>query len=100
MDGLGRVRGRAGVREAEGVAGASDDDYQPNPENEWTLRQMRDRRSFDLVEFGYRDVLECPFGHFAELAGRGWPIDPVVAAKVVDPARIRYRAEALTAGVR
>jgi hypothetical protein len=67
---------------------------------EWTLRQMRDRRSFDLVEFGYRDVLECPFGHFAELAGRGWPIDPVVAAKVVDPARIRYRAEALTAGVR
>ncbi len=68
-------------------------------EVEWTLRQMRDRRSFEVAEFRYREVLAAPFGHFAELAGRGWPIDAAAAAREVDPGQIRYRAETLAAGV-
>ena len=68
-------------------------------EVEWTLRQMRDRRSIELVDFSYRDVLATPLDHMRALMTAGWPIDPVAAAREVRPELMRYRAEQLEAGI-
>lgn len=70
-------------------------------ENEvaWTLRAMRDRRSFEVIEMWYRDVLAAPYEHMRTLRDLGWPIDPRKASAAVNPALIRYRAEILEVGV-
>lgn len=70
-------------------------------ENEvaWTLRQMRDRKSIDLVEMWYRDVLSAPYPHMRTLVDLGWPIDAKAAAAAVDPSLLRYRVEKLEVGV-
>lgn len=47
----------------------------------------------------YAAVVANPLGFFHGLVGRGWPIDPVKAASVVDPARYRFRRELLTVGI-
>lgn len=71
-------------------------------ENEvaWTLRQMNDRKSFEVYEMWYPDMLANPVFRFECLELRGWPIDPLKAAAEVRPELQRYRAEELTAGIR
>lgn len=70
-------------------------------ENEvaWSLWQMRDRKSFDVVEMWYRDVLSAPYPHMRTLVDLGWPIDAKAAAAAVDPSLLRYRVEHLEVGV-
>lgn len=62
-----------------------------------SLRQMRDRRSFDVVELGYRDVVADP-GHW--LRKLDWPFDLAKAASEVRPELLRYKREELAVGIR
>ena len=48
-----------------------------------------------LVTFDYRCLIRNPHRHFALLADFGWRINPMEAAKKVDPARYRKRVEDL-----
>jgi len=48
-----------------------------------------------LHRFQYREVLESPLKHFIQLEEAGWPIDPIKASGIVDPSRIRFKAEEL-----
>lgn len=41
----------------------------------------------DVVKFS--DVVSSPLSAFSSIAGLGWPIDPILAAAVVDPALYR-----------
>ena len=45
----------------------------------------------DTVRLDYRAVVDDPAAEFAALAGLGWPIDPDVAAALVDPTLHRNR---------
>ena len=59
-----------------------------------TILNRRDVISFH--EFWYREVIERPLEHFEILRDAGWPIDPVLAAEIIDPQYCRFRLENLT----
>lgn len=61
------------------------------------IRNRRDVLSLDI--FWYRKVIEEPLRHFQSLMDHGWPVDPSLAAGVVDPQYCRYRIEGLELGV-
>jgi hypothetical protein len=47
----------------------------------------------ELLVVDYREVVADPLTCFTKLVEQGWPIDPEVAAKVVDPTLCRNRKE-------
>ncbi len=61
------------------------------------ILNRKDVLSLDVI--WYRDVVNNPLPVFERLKENGWPIDPVLAASVVDPALCRYRLENLSIGV-
>lgn len=67
---------------------------------DYSLQYLRNRRDVnDVSEFWYRDILSAPLAAFQSLASDGWPIDPQVAATVVQPELCRFRREALPEGI-
>ncbi len=46
----------------------------------------------------YEDVLMDPVSEFQRLVDVGWPIDPVKAASIVDPAQCHYESKAVCNG--
>jgi hypothetical protein len=53
----------------------------------------------DVIELEYKKVVYDPLTELSVLASAGWPIDPLAAASIVDPAQYRFRLERLTAGL-
>ncbi len=60
---------------------------------------LQQRRDVQLAILQYRDVVEAPLKAFQGLRDTGWPIDPVKAAAIVDPALCRFRLEQLEVGI-
>lgn len=56
-----------------------------------TFERLGDRDDMDLVCCDYAATIQDPVLAFAQLRDRGWPLDPVRAAAVVDPAWYRFR---------
>ena len=61
---------------------------------------LRQRRDIQLTVLWYRDVVAAPLETFQVLAESDWPIDPMMAAAVVDPDLCRFRLEHLEVGIR
>jgi hypothetical protein len=62
-----------------------------------TLRNRKDVR--DVFELDYAETVAHPGETCYALTQIGWPIDVLAAMAVVDPARYRFRREALTVGL-
>lgn len=52
------------------------------------------RRDMDVTVVNYQDVLDDPLDVFTRLVANDWPIDPVAAAAIVDPAQHRFEVVA------
>jgi hypothetical protein len=64
------------------------------------IAQMKNRRDVLSVDaLQYRAVVDDPLSHFEALAARGWSVDPVAAAAVVDQRLCRFKLEELTVGI-
>lgn len=61
------------------------------------IKNRRDVLSINV--FWFRQVVKAPLSHFDQLTRNGWPIDPLVAAGIIDPELCRFRREQLTVGV-
>lgn len=61
------------------------------------LANRRDVQSVCVVD--YAGVVAQPELAFIRLRGDGWPIDPLEAAAVIDPAQYRFRLDRLTVGI-
>jgi hypothetical protein len=56
-----------------------------------------DALSVSIVDYAY--AVAHPARAMIRLRGDGWPIDPLEAADVIDPAQYRFRKELLTVGI-
>lgn len=66
----------------------------PNKYHKWmhdAQAYLNNRKDVDLILFKFSDVIKDPLVHFKRLKIRGWPIDPVKCASVVDPKLYRNR---------
>lgn len=61
------------------------------------LLNRQDVESVAVME--YRGLVNGPIAHLSHLRKAGWPIDPLEAAAVIDPALYRFRKEILTVGI-
>ena len=59
--------------------------------DERSIEALTEHPDVDFAVVFYPDVVAHPLEHFKFLAERGWPINPEVAASLVDPALYRYR---------
>ena len=57
-----------------------------------TIAWLSNKGGIHLTVLDYHDVLKAPLATFTALAGAGWPINAMKAAKVVDPTQHRVRA--------
>jgi hypothetical protein len=61
---------------------------------------LKQRRDCQVKEVWYRSLVdEDPLPIFEDLAEGGWPIEPSLAATVVDPKKCRFKIEDLEIGV-
>lgn len=65
----------------------------------YSIEMCQNRRDTDITVFQYREVVVDPVTHFQILKERGWDIDVAKAAKVIDPAKVRFKKENLTTGI-
>ena len=61
------------------------------------IKNRRDVLSCDV--YWFREVINNPYEHFAELKRHRWPIDIDKATDMVDPKYCRFRLENLTVGI-
>lgn len=54
------------------------------------LHVCHHRIDMDVIELEFDEVIDKPGTAFGKLADAGWPIDPIKAATVPDPARRRF----------
>lgn len=64
-----------------------------------TIGMLEQRRDVDLTVLNYRDVVREPYIHFDLLKRKGWGIDPLKAAAIVNPELLRFKIEDLEVGI-
>jgi hypothetical protein len=57
-----------------------------------TVRRLRERGDFSVLEVHYADVIADPLGAFRKIRDFGFPIDPEKSAAKVDPSLYRHRS--------